>query len=55
MRKGTIIRIPPNQPHGLEKKLSAEDFRVIQLILPKEGTMESLRVKTMGLEGWPAL
>lgn len=55
LRKGTIIRIPPNQPHGLEKKLSAEDFRVIQLILPKEGTMESLRVKTMGLEGWPAL
>ena len=55
LRKGTIIRIPANQPHGLEKKLSAEDFRVIQLILPKEGTMESLRVKTMGLEGWPAL
>lgn len=56
LTKGTIIRIPPNQPHGLEKKLSDEDFRVIQLIAPKEeAAKESARVKTMGHEGWPAL
>lgn len=55
LRKGSIIRIPPNQPHGLEKKLSDEDFRVIQLIAPKEGAAESLRVKNMGYEGWPSL
>lgn len=55
LRKGSIIRIPPNQPHGLEKKLSDEDFRVIQLVAPKEGAAESLRVKDMGHEGWPAL
>ena len=34
LNKGSIIRILPNQPHGLEKKLSAEDFRMIQLIAP---------------------
>ncbi|MGN0968684.1 MAG: cupin domain-containing protein [Oscillospiraceae bacterium] len=55
LRKGSIIRIPPNQPHGLEKKLSDEDFRVIQLVAPKENAVESARVKNMGLEGWPAL
>ena len=55
LRKGSIIRIPPNQPHGLEKKLSDEDFRVIQLVAPKESSTESLRVKDMGHEGWPAL
>lgn len=55
LRKGSIIRIPPNQPHGLEKKLSDEDFRVIQLVAPKEGAVESLRVKNMGHEGWPSL
>lgn len=55
LRKGSIIRIPPNQPHGLEKKLSDEDFRVIQLVAPKEGAAESPRAKDMGLEGWPAL
>lgn len=55
LTKGSAIRIPPNQPHGLEKKLSAEDFRVIQLIAPKDVGEESPRVKTMGHEGWPAL
>lgn len=55
LSKGTIIRIPPNQPHGLEKKLSDEDFRVIQLIAPKEAAAESPRVKNMGHEGWPTL
>lgn len=55
LTKGTIIRIPPNQPHGLEKKLSDEDFRVIQLIAPKESVSESPRVKDMGHEGWPSL
>lgn len=55
LTKGTIIRIPPNQPHGLEKKLSDEDFRVIQLIAPKESVSESPRVKDMGREGWPSL
>lgn len=55
LRKGSIIRIPPNQSHGLEKKLSDEDFRVIQLVAPKEGAAESPRVKNMGLEGWPEL
>ena len=55
LNKGSIIRIPPNQPHGLEKKLSAEDFQVIQLVAPKEGAVESARVKDMGREGWPEL
>ena len=55
LTKGTMLRIPPNVPHGLEKKLSDEDFRVIQLVAPKEGTPESARVKTMGHEGWPEL
>ena len=55
LAKGSIIRIPPNQPHGLEKKLSDEAFRVIQLIAPKEEGAQSPRVKTMGRQGWPAL
>ena len=56
LTKGSIIRIPPHQPHGLEKKLSEEDFQVIQLMVPKkEGTPESPRVKDLGHEGWPAM
>lgn len=56
LQKGNIIRIPPNVSHGLEKKISSEDFRVIQIIAPKdEKPMESKRVKDMGREGWPAL
>lgn len=55
LRKGSIIRIPPNAPHGLEKKIGDEEFHVIQLVAPKEGTPESARVKVRGLEGWPEL
>ena len=56
LQKGCIIRIPPNVPHGLEKKLGDEDFRVIQLVAPREDApKESARVKDLGHQGWPAL
>lgn len=56
LTKGCIIRIPPNKSHGLEKKLSDEDFRVIQLMVPKkEGVPESPRTADKGHQGWPAL
>lgn len=53
---GTIIRIPPNVPHGLEKKISEEDFKVIQLVAPcEDAPKESPRIKDLGHQGWPAL
>ncbi len=56
LSKGSVIRIPPGQPHGLEKKLSEEDFRVIQLMAPKkQGVPESPRTQDLGRQGWPSL
>ena len=55
LRRGSVIRIPPNAPHGLEKKLSEEDFRVIQLVAPQEAAAESPRVRDAELRGWPKL
>ncbi len=56
LHRGCIIRIPPNQPHGLVKKLSRENFQVIQLVAPAQRqTPESLRTDDNGNEGWPGL
>lgn len=54
LQRGNIIRIPPNQPHGLVKKLSHENFQVIQLIAPSQPAQESARVRDMGHQGWTA-
>jgi len=54
LKKGCIIRIPPNQPHGLVEKRGEEDFKVIQLIAPAaEQYVESQRTNNKGHFGWP--
>lgn len=55
LTRGTAIRIPPNVPHGISKKLSKENFRVIQIISPSQSVTESLRISDSGHTGWPKL
>lgn len=55
LQRGNIIRIPPNQPHGLHKKLSRENFQVIQIVAPGQAVKESERTCDLGHQGWPKL
>lgn len=53
LTKGCIIRVPPNIPHGLDKKVGDETFKVIQLIAPKSaGPKQSERVANLGHMNW---